>query len=130
MDPVTPAAGTLPFPHAEVSDLVGMIIARKFVRKRGLKNLGVIYLFAVDQLPDDTTEVDPTTLPIPARAPAPLTAMDVEEALNQLLPDLEALKAIGEAPPVPEGAAAGIFGGFDWKSLLAKLLPLIITLLG
>lgn len=121
----------IPFPQVEVSDLIGMARNRRFLLKRGLQDITAIQAFCIDQLPADVEAVSPPTTPpvLPARANEIVSCEDI---LANVLPDLEALQAIGKkAHASPAGAAAGLFSGFDFKSLLEKLtkfLPLILTL--
>lgn len=115
------------FPLTQLQDLIAMVRTKKFLRKRGLKDILAIADFAVDQLADDEAPVDPGTLPVAARA-----ATDHHAALADVLPDLEALEAqhANHAAKHGKATAHGLFSGFDFKGLLGKLLPLILSLLG
>ncbi len=105
------------FPIVELSDLLTMLRTKTFARKRGLKDVLAIASFAVDQMPDDAATADPS---------APIAAHAAFHP-DYLLPELELLEAM-HAKHAASGAAHGLFSGVDWKSLLAKLLPLIISL--
>ncbi len=105
------------FPLVELQDLLTMLRTKTIARKRGLKDVLAIASFAVEQMPDDAAPADPSA-PVAARA----TILP-----DDLLPDLEMLEAM-HTKHAASGAAHGLFSGVDWKSLLAKLLPLIISL--
>lgn len=118
------------FPLTQLSDLLSMLRAKKFRRKAGLNDVLAIAAFAVDQLPDDPAEpIGPSPTATAMHLPGGHAGRD---AFAAVVPDLERLESLyaQSATKAPgQDAMRGLFSGFDFKGLLAKLLPLILSLL-
>lgn len=118
------------FPLNELQDLLKMLRERKFRRKAALKAIGAIYLFGVEQLPDDEPDPIPVTdVPVPARAEYVGECEGQLAAMEQDLTRLEHTYTQVEAGNMQRAA----MNTFDWRGLLKKFtdfLPLIIQLLG